>query len=257
MCSQLAELPEQRLVKCRNLIVVGDLHGDYASFCSILNVANPAKDDLVFLGDYADRGIFGMEIIDGVTRLFDKHPENVTLLKGNHEDYTEKGEPNFFPCTLRSEVERKRGAWQSYFEEKLKPFLDSLSLAAIVPDNLLFVHGGVSDKINTLNDLRYPSENVEKDVLWSDPFEGLGEHPNIKRGGAGVEFGKDVTVKTCERLGVKRILRGHEPQKAMKGPSYSHSRKLLTVSSTRVYGGKPFILSLDPSNLSSIRVVML
>ena len=38
-------------------------------------------------------------------------------------------------------------------------------------------------------------------MLWSPPFEGLGEHSNYKRGGAGVEFGKDVSVKICERLG--------------------------------------------------------
>jgi hypothetical protein len=46
----------------------------------------------VFLGDYADRGISGTEVLEGVSRLLDRNRENVVLLKGNHEDYTENGE---------------------------------------------------------------------------------------------------------------------------------------------------------------------
>lgn len=72
--------------------MVGDLHGDYASFRSDLNIANPAKDIVVFLGDYVDRGISGTEVLEGVSRLLDRNRENVVLLKGNHEDYTENGE---------------------------------------------------------------------------------------------------------------------------------------------------------------------
>jgi hypothetical protein len=257
MCSLLAELPKNLSVEYRWLIVVGDLHGDYSSFHSVLKFADPTKDLIVFLGDYADRGTFGTGVIDGVSKLCDQHPKNVVLLKGNHEDYTEKGEPKFSPWTLRFEMERKKENWQTYFKEKLEPFLKKLYLAAIVPENLLFVHGGVSSKIKTLNDLRYPTENVEEDILWSDPFEGLGEHPNIKRGSAGVEFGKDITVKICQRLAIKRIVRSHEPQKAMKGPAYSHGRKIVTASSTRVYGGNPFVLSFLPSNLSRINVIRL
>ena len=72
--------------------MVGDLHGDYASFRSDLNIANPAKDIVVFLGDYVDRGISGTEVLEGVSRLLDRNREKVVLLKGNHEDYTENGE---------------------------------------------------------------------------------------------------------------------------------------------------------------------
>ena len=72
--------------------MVGDLHGDYASFRSVLNIANPAKDIVVFLGDDADRGISGTEVLEGVSRLLDRNRENVVLLKGNNEDYTENGE---------------------------------------------------------------------------------------------------------------------------------------------------------------------
>ena len=68
MESQLVELDKQQLSKFRRLLVIGDLHGDYDSFRSLLHVADPAKDCLIFLGDYGDRGVFGMEIIDALSR---------------------------------------------------------------------------------------------------------------------------------------------------------------------------------------------
>ena len=255
MRSQLVELP--CISRFRRLLVAGDLHGDYASLHSLLEIADITKDCIIFLGDYADRGAKGIEVISTLDKLFTEHPENVILLKGNHEDYTENGEPNFFPSTLRSEVESKKGPWKAYFETTLQRFLQKLRLAVIIPENLLFVHGGISGKIKTLDDLSHPSESMEKDIIWSDPFEGLGEHANTKRGGVGVEFGSDISLELCNRLGVKKIIRSHEPRKALKGPSYSHERRVVTIGSTRIYGGQPFALSFDPLNLLDIRVVNL
>jgi protein phosphatase len=205
----------------------------------------------MFLGDYADRGKSGVEVIEAVDALIKKHPENVFPLKGNHEDYSEAGAPKFSPCHLVSEAKQKIGHWQSYFENKLKPFIKSLYLGVIVRDEALFVHGGISSKIECLNNLEHPTADVETDILWSDPFEGNGEYPNHNRG-VGVMFGKDITVKVCERLGVNKIIRSHEPQKVTwaGGPCFSHDQMVITTSTTSVYGGQPFILSIDPRDFS-------
>jgi serine/threonine-protein phosphatase PP1 catalytic subunit len=232
-------------------LVVGDLHGDYASLRTLLNIFNPNKDGLLFLGDYADRGKSGVEVIETVDVLTKKHPKNVFPLKGNHEDYSEAGSPKFYPCHLTEEANEKMGDWQSYFENKLEPFIKSLHLCVVVPDEALFVHGGISSKIERLNDLEHPAPDVEADVLWSDPFEGNGEYPNLNRG-VGVMFGIDITMKVCERLGVKRIIRSHEPIKVRcaGGPCYSHDRRIITTSTTSVYGGQPFVLSINPRDFS-------
>ena len=76
MESQLVELDKQQLSKFRRLLVIGSIHGDYDSFRSLLHVADPSKDCLIFLGDYADRGAFGIEIIDALNRLIEKNPLN-------------------------------------------------------------------------------------------------------------------------------------------------------------------------------------
>jgi diadenosine tetraphosphatase ApaH/serine/threonine PP2A family protein phosphatase len=253
--SKLCELDEKQLRRFRKIAVFGDLHGDYAALRFGLNIVDPAKDGILFLGDYADRGSSGIEVIEAVDSLMQNNPRNVFALKGNHEDYTKSGTPSFWPRGLIDEVREKRGDWHDYFNSTFKPFVDSLRIAVIVPGETLFVHGGISSKIKSVEDLKHPTRDIERDILWSDPFEGDGEYPNWERYGAGVEFGADVSETVCRLLGVKKIVRSHQPAKALTGPSYSHNCRVVTISSTSVYGGEPFFLSFDPSDFSKVQVI--
>lgn len=228
--------PEERL------IVAGDIHGDLESFNAIREIFIPGKDILVFLGDYADRGINSVEVIDGVQELFRSYPESIIPLKGNHEEFTPEGRPTFSPCTLIREVEIKRGDWRLYFEELKNNFLDKLYLSAILPGKALFVHGGISGEIKGEDDLVNPSNSVEEGILWSDPYEVEGEYGNPR--GAGVFFGPDTSKEVTRRLAVQYIIRSHEPRKAPDGPIIEHGGRIVTISSTNVYGGKPFVLIL-------------
>jgi hypothetical protein len=230
------------------VIVVGDIHGDYESFQGVCNLFSPVKDCLIFLGDYADRGSSGVEVIEGVMDLCEKYPNRVIALKGNHEAYIDDGQPTFMPCDLIREVGEKRGGWGTYFRDELKPFFDTLCLAALALNEVLFVHGGISRRVKAVNDLRFPSQYVEKDVLWSDPLEGEGEQAN--RRGAGVAFGTDVSEEVCRSLGVERLVRSHQPKKASDGPCVEHAGRVVTISSTVVYGGKSFVLILPGKDLS-------
>jgi serine/threonine-protein phosphatase PP1 catalytic subunit len=225
--------------------VVGDLHGDFNSLHAIIEKANLESDLLVFLGDYADRGPDGVEVIRAVKVLKEQHPKNVVALMGNHEDFTEEGVPNFNPCTLIGEVEAKTGSWGSYFVNELQPFIDSLSLCALISGNALLVHGGVSSKVKSIEDLKEPSDELRMDLLWSDPIEDNGEDPNWNRG-VGVEFGADVSAAVCQVLGVERIIRSHQPQLAASKPHVMHDGRVITVNATSVYGGVPFVYYLDP-----------
>ena len=243
------EIDADTLSNTRNVIVVGDIHGDYSSFQSICKQFNIQHDLIIFLGDYADRGAKGIEVIEGIRNLTRAYPERVYALKGNHEDYTEDGRPKFTPCTLREEVDQRFGDWITYFENELKPFMEELCLAVVIPDVVLFVHGGVSTKIKGSKDLKFPSREIEEDVIWSDPFEGFGERFN--RRGAGVEFGIDVSKKVCDGLSVNRIVRSHQPTKAAFVPYVEHDGRVITISSTTVYGGIPFILKLPATDLNT------
>jgi protein phosphatase len=230
--------------KFGKIAVVGDLHGDFGTLKRILKVVDLDADLLVFLGDYADRGPDGIEVIRTVAELRKKHPENVVALKGNHEDFSEDGIPNFNPCTLIGEAEAKLGNWGLYFEQELLPFIESLPLACLIVGNALLVHGGISSKITSRQDLEAPSEELQIDLLWSDPFEDKGEDPNYGRG-AGVEFGADISEGVCRALGVERVIRSHQPQLAALKPHVMHEGFVVTVNATTVYGGLPFIYYID------------
>ncbi|MFP4178942.1 MAG: metallophosphoesterase [Spirochaetaceae bacterium] len=229
------------------LLVFGDIHGDLAALKRGLSLRRPG-DIVVFLGDYADRGAEGVEVIEGINALLDAHPDKVAALKGNHEEYTEDGEPTFRPCTLIEEANRKRGGWEKFFDSTFKGFMNKLSIAAIA-GGTLFVHGGIGKGIEDPSSLEEPDQKLRQDILWSDPGPEKGISPNMR--GAGTVFGPDVTDRILEALGCRLIIRSHEPRKAVNGPAFDHDGRVVTLNSTRVYGGRPFLLSLSAENLGS------
>ena len=83
------------------IIFRGDLHGDICSLDIQLDDLEKkgylqkgsfelaSKNTfLVFLGDYTDRGNYGVEVIYTLLRLKLANPDNVILVRGNHEDGT-------------------------------------------------------------------------------------------------------------------------------------------------------------------------
>lgn len=79
------------------VILMGDLHGDIRSLITVLGrfqerrwfdgfkLIEPGMH-LVFLGDYTDRGHYGVEVLYTLLRLKEANPDRVHLVRGNHED---------------------------------------------------------------------------------------------------------------------------------------------------------------------------
>ena len=76
----------------------GDLHGDIHSLLGYLDSLNRdgvldgfrvtrPEFRVVFLGDYTDRGRHGVEVLYTLLRLKLANPDQVLLVRGNHEDY--------------------------------------------------------------------------------------------------------------------------------------------------------------------------
>ena len=226
------------------IFVFGDIHGNLEVLESgLLRVDE--EDLVIFLGDYADRGDDGVEVIETVDNLLDEAPERFIPLQGNHEEYLPDGSPTFMPADLPQEAAQKRGNWQTYFP-RFSKFVDKLYLSALLPGYALFVHGGITSGIDGREDLMDPVTTIRQALLWSDPSETDGERPN--RRGIGTEFGANITADTLDKLGIEHIIRSHEPRKAVHGPVCEQNDRIVTLNSTDVYGGDPFVLIIDPED---------
>jgi serine/threonine protein phosphatase 1 len=67
---------------------IGDIHGELRHLVALLSALPPldAKDTLVFLGDYVDRGPQSAQVVELVRRLPNETPARVVTLRGSHED---------------------------------------------------------------------------------------------------------------------------------------------------------------------------
>jgi len=96
----------------------------------------------LFLGDYVDRGCFGVETILTLYAIKTNYPKSVVLLRGNHESLQMT---NFF--NFKEECERKYGL--PLYTAIIESFYH-LPLACIVNKKFLAVHGGFSPDLKTV-----------------------------------------------------------------------------------------------------------
>ena len=234
-----------RLVKLEPLgeaIVIGDLHGDLESLTTILQTSQfmekmekPKDAPLIFLGDYGDRGDKSAEIYYLVLKLKLSFPEQVVLLRGNHEAPKDlMGYPHDLPVQFQK---RFGEGWELAYE-KIQALFGCLYNAVFVEERYLMVHGGVSSEISSLQDIAQAQEGhneaLLEDLLWSDPTENEQGASSSPRG-AGKLFGKRVTKEILGKLNAKVLIRGH--QSCEMGFEINHEGKVLTLFSRK---GSPY-----------------
>jgi protein phosphatase len=235
-----------RLVKIKPLgeaVIVSDLHGDLESLIQIMKKANLLKKMkhnnktvLIFLGDYGDRGVNSAEVYYIVLKLKLLFPEQVILMRGNHEGPEDLlASPHDLPMQFQARFGEK---WRDAYS-KIRELFKHLYNAVLVKERYLMIHGGLPSQAKTLEDLAYahvkhPKERLLEDMLWSDPTEmikGVCESPR----GAGKLFGENITNEVLRRFNVKILIRGHEP--CRDGFKINHKGKVLTLFSRK---GPPY-----------------
>lgn len=77
------------LHKTQPVTIIGDIHGQFRDLSKIISLCPNLEDhpnhNLLFLGDYVDRGPFGMEVVILLMAMKVNHKNKVSMLRGNHE----------------------------------------------------------------------------------------------------------------------------------------------------------------------------
>jgi len=94
------------------ILFIGDTHGDFDATKEVYKIflENPENTYLVFIGDMIDRGKLDFENINFLFLLKIEYPNNVFLLRGNHEAHGIIGVlPHSFPKSLEAKFGKMNG----------------------------------------------------------------------------------------------------------------------------------------------------
>lgn len=254
---QLCELVLEYLIEESNVhpvyspvTVCGDIHGQYYDLQELFRTGGyPPDTNYIFMGDFVDRGYYSLETFTQLLLFKAKYPEKITLLRGNHESRQITQVYGFYDECLTKYG--NANPWKYCCK-----VFDYLTIAAIIDDSILCIHGGLSPDIKAIDQIRLIERNQEIpnkgafcDLVWSDPEEI--DSWAISPRGAGWLFGAKVVNEFCEINGLNLICRAH--QLVQEGIKYWFDEKLVTVWSAPNYcyrcGNVAAILSItDETN---------
>lgn len=139
-----------------NTFAIGDVHGQFSALKKLLEKLpiNWQEDELIFLGDLVDRGPESKEVIDFVMKLYTEKPNQVRVLKGNHEEmllesYNNKDDflhwlDNGGNTTYASYCKSKEIKWEYFNKNFPTEVYEYLNTRPISYENshAIFVHAG-------------------------------------------------------------------------------------------------------------------
>jgi len=212
--------------------ICGDTHGQYNDLLRLFEFGGrPPQTNYLFLGDYVDRGKNSVETMGLLLAYKIKYPNNVFLLRGNHESEIINHVYGFYDeCRRRYNIK---------IYKLFSDCFNWLPISAIVDDKILCMHGGISPDLTSLDKIRKivrPTEVPDKgllcDLLWSDPDKNVDGWGTNERG-VSVTFNENIVNKVVEDLDIDLICRAH--QVVENGFEFFADKKLVTVFSAPNY----------------------
>ncbi|EGR31323.1 ser thr protein phosphatase family protein, putative [Ichthyophthirius multifiliis] len=175
VCEKIKELlmEESNVQPVRAPVTIcGDIHGQFYDLLELFRVGGQIPDtNYIFIGDFVDRGYNSVETFEYLMCLKIKYPQNITLLRGNHET---------------------RQITQVY------GFLDEI----------VRKYGNQNPWKYCTDEVEVPHDGPFCDLMWSDPEDITTWAINTR--GAGWLFGSQVTKEYNYLNGINLIARAHQ-----------------------------------------------
>jgi hypothetical protein len=213
----------------KRFIVIGDLHGSFATFIRLLLrfkimgiIDGMCKIqptyNIIFLGDIIDRGVYGFEIMIIILLLKLINPNNIFVNRGNHEEKDINYKNGF-----RDHIMMQFNS-DNIFDLFNSSFVYSHS-ALLIHNNLsnkyiYLAHGGLPltptgelydswiDKKNKiiLNSEISNNINQSNSIRWSDFYGG---YDTLEVGTRGYTIGKKI-IDSAKQNNIELIIRAHQ-----------------------------------------------
>ncbi len=221
-----------------NIAVVGDIHGQLDDLLMVFREAgHPGKGQrMLFNGDFVDRGKYSCECLLILLACRAAYPQLVHLNRGNHE------------CADMNSVDGFQRECEAKYDTSLYNLFNyvfaTMPIAHLViagQQRVFVVHAGLTYEDVTLADINaqdrfqivFPMRSMLQDLLWSDPFDGIGFR--VSKRGAGYQFGSDVAARFLVNNSVNLIIRSHECED--NGFALWFENRLYTIFSASDYCG--------------------
>lgn len=217
------------------LIICGDTHGQFSTTLKIFEVCgNPSETNYLFLGDYVDRGLNGIENVCCLFLYKIFYPDRFYLLRGNHECSSVTMEFGFYDeCVSKYD----KSVWTHFCE-----VFQCLPITAIIDNTFFCVHGGLSPELHDIEkDIKSLTRPIEiyqsdllSDLLWSDPNRNVHEWEENDRG-TGVFFGVDHFLDFVHKNNFEFVIRAHQVVQEGYDFPFSEDIGLITIFSAPNY----------------------
>ncbi len=213
---------EGRLIELvgSSAVFVGDTHGDLDATRTVFDKYFDSYDQLVFLGDYVDRGPKSWENLMYLLSKKVKWPEKIYLLMGNHEGWKVA---RFQPADF----------WANLSPGKRELYLNTLAKLPYVahsPNGIIAAHGGLP-KVRKLKEIAHIKlGSVEwRQITWGDWTEkyetggGISGRPQL---------GRDHFEEVMDQFNKKVLIRSHQPH----AKTDMFDNRCLTIFTSNAYG---------------------
>ena len=277
LCLKTKELmeKEERVLRISTpCYIFGDIHGnlkDLMTFGKVFGRMAPliSEANYLFLGDFVDRGQYGVEVVTYLFALKLIAPKIFWLCRGNHEVRALQEQ-----FTFQNECIDK---YNESLWEAINEVFDRLPFAAIVDNKLFCSHGGIPKSADTIEKLNAmprvlsdpQTEAPVWEILWNDPMgaedfrnQSLFDRKqaeadkgfllNTKRG-TGFYYSEQAVNRFLERNDFQFIIRGHEC--VLPGYKFMMNGKVVTIFSSSNYCGLNNEASVLFVNQNKIRVL--